>query len=514
MLAEYRLDQLVASSLDVILFTSAIAFVLLVSYLACSAIYNVYFHALRAFPGPKLAAASRIPYIRAQLGGRLSYFVKDLHDIYGDVVRIAPDELSFTDPLAWKDIYVHRQRHGNYSKDQAFYIPPVNGVHGLISAPDKDHSRMRRLVSHAFSEKALREMEPLIRSYVDLFIRNVREKVEASQGPVDLVRWYNWTTFDVIGDLTVGESFNCLKERDYHPWVSTIFEGIKGGVLLTASRRFPPIAKILGWFLPKSLMQKRLDHFRYTADRLARRLAMNVTRPDFVSYILRGTEEKGMSTAELQSNCSLFLIAGSETTATLLSGVTFYLLQNQRSLARLIEEIRDNFKTEAEMSSLEISKLPYLRAVLEEGLRMYPPVPVGLPRKVPAGGDYVSGHWIPGNTTVAVHQFAAYRSVKNFQHPYSFLPERWLDDDKNNINSDFASDKRQALQPFSLGGRNCIGKHLAYAELRLILARLLWNFDLELAGGTEQDSWADQKMYSFWQKTPLMVKLIPRVVEA
>ena len=100
-------------------------------------------------------------------------------------------------------------------------------------------------------------------------------------------------------------------------------------------------------------------------------------------------------------------------------------------------------------------------------------------------------------------QFAAYRNPKNFHSPDSFIPERWLGEDEKS-----SKDNKQVLQPFSLGPRGCLGKNMAYHEIRLILAKMLWHFDLTLCPQSER--WADQKVYSLWEKQPLMCRLTPR----
>lgn len=111
-------------------------------------------------------------------------------------------------------------------------------------------------------------------------------------------------------------------------------------------------------------------------------------------------------------------------------------------------------------------------ACLDEALRIYPPVPGAFPRDVPPGGDYIGDTWVPDNTVVAVTQYAAYHSSDNFYLPNEFIPERWLDDER------FKDDNKAAFQPFSVGPRNCVGRNLAYFEMRIVLARLLYNFDL------------------------------------
>jgi cytochrome P450 len=109
-------------------------------------------------------------------------------------------------------------------------------------------------------------------------------------------------------------------------------------------------------------------------------------------------------------------------------------------------------------------------------------------------------------TAVGIPQYASYRSARNFRFPDQFVPERWLPGDKAAAET-YAEDVRDVLQPFSAGPRNCIGKNLAYAEMRLILARVLWNFDLELM--PDSSDWANQKIYVLWEKGAMNVGLKP-----
>ena len=102
--------------------------------------------------------------------------------------------------------------------------------------------------------------------------------------------------------------------------------------------------------------------------------------------------------------------------------------------------------------------------------------------------------------------WTAYHSEKNFKRPDEFIPERWLSD----APVEFANDARDVVQPFGSGPRVCLGKNLAYAEMRLLLAKMLWHFDFELAN--PNDSWMnDLKMYVIWDRMalPLNVRLKP-----
>lgn len=159
-----------------------------------------------------------------------------------------------------------------------------------------------------------------------------------------------------------------------------------------------------------------------------------------------------MSPDELNNASQLFIAAGSETTATALSGTTFLLLDNPNIFETLKSEIRGSFKEESEITIQTTAKLSYLNAVLEESLRICPPGPGAFPRQVPVGGRIVCGNFVAGGTAVGVHQLSINRSPLNFTDPDSFVPERWLGEEK------YQSDKRTAVNPFSFGPRNCIGK--------------------------------------------------------
>lgn len=109
-----------------------------------------------------------------------------------------------------------------------------------------------------------------------------------------------------------------------------------------------------------------------------------------------------MSREEIGATAEILLIAGSETTATLLCGATFYLLKNPDSLQKLTDEVRNEFSSAAHMTIRSLARLPYLQACLDEALRLYPPVPGILPRRVILQGDVVNGQFIPGNASLSI----------------------------------------------------------------------------------------------------------------
>lgn len=291
-------------------------------------------------------AATRLPYMRKILAGQFAQDIRTLHQKYGDVVRIAPDELSFINGDAWKAIYGTRLGHGQKRKDSRFYPPTAGNAPSIISSNDADHSRFRRLLSHAFSDSALRGQEPIIQKYVDLLMERLRQNADNGTRALDLVKWYNFTTFDIIGDLAFGESFDCLKNSTYHQWVSFIFSHVRLGAYTNVARRFPGCNFILPLITPKRVIEQRNQMMEMNREKIKSRLEKTNERPDFFANILKhqGTD-KGFSFAEMVTNGSTLIVAGSETTATLLSGVTYLLLKHPMVLSKLQREVRETFAT-------------------------------------------------------------------------------------------------------------------------------------------------------------------------
>ncbi|KAK3067814.1 hypothetical protein LTS18_000929, partial [Coniosporium uncinatum] len=296
----------------------------------------------------------------------------------------------------------------------------------------------------------------------------------------NLVDWLNFTTFDIIGDLAFGEPFGCLRDGKFHDWVSLIFNSVKGGAMEQVTRRFAEAGSPLqNWlvdnFVPKRLKKIRKEHLVRSTEKVRRRMANEKTdHRDFIWYIMRQREKHDLKDEEVIVNGALFIVAGSETTANALSGLMARLLRGpgQRCYKVLVDEIRNRFQKEEDIKAEAVAELKYFQACVEEGLRIHPPVPAGLLRTVPKGGDHIDGNWVPGGASVCVTSWAAAHNPANFVNPDEFIPERWLGDPT------YAADNKKGMQPFSLGPRGCIGKHLSYLEIKCILARLLWNFDI------------------------------------
>ena len=235
--------------------------------------------------------------------------------------------------------------------------------------------------------------------YVDLLIAKLKASVEQDSGcKLDMVRNYNFTTFDVMGDLTFGEPLHMLESAEYDPWVSIIFAGIKVGTRIAILHSYPTLYAIFKALIPRSIQQTRVDHFQYAVDRVSKRLdkGRNSEGVDLWDLVLRQQDDEGLTRGEMDANASLFMIAGTETTATLLSGLTYLLLKNPESMQKLVHEIRGSFHSSSDMHMEDLAALPYLNACIKEAFRIYPPVPVGLARQTPPAGSTICGHYVAG----------------------------------------------------------------------------------------------------------------------
>ncbi|KAI1335368.1 cytochrome P450 [Xylariaceae sp. FL0016] len=479
----------------------ALAGLLLLRF-AGSIIYNLFFHPLRDYPGPLLHRATKIPKQVILLRGALGSKTEELHRKYGEVVRLAPDELSYIQPQAWKDIF-GRPGKKEMIKDQQFFGMKVKGAWNLVTAPHDDHARMRRLFTHAFSNTALKAQEPLLVKYVDQMVNKIGEVSNKSAGKVNIVDLFNFCTFDIMAELAFGEPLRMLETTDYIPWVRVIFDGLKFVVFRAVLLDVPVLGPLLETLTASTLKQKSEEHLQFAADLVDRRLAWTETdKPDLWSFVLAHNDDgKGLTLPEMHGNAATFMVAGTETTATNLSGVIYYLCKNPRVYHKLVDEIRTTFKRSDEITLGPLGEMQYLNAVLHEGLRIYIPGGGGMTRIVPPEGADICGRFVSGGTYVTMNHYVAYRHEANFSNPLEFIPERWI----QTSDPRFSGDRREVHEPFSYGPRNCIGKNLAWLELRLLLTKTLWHYDLELC--PESERWTDQKSYLTWEKGPLMVKV-------
>lgn len=357
-------------------------------------------------PGPKLYAITALPRdIQHYFKGTFFRDVLALHAQYGRVIRIAPNDIAVDGDPGWDDCFsLRRSGRPEFIRDKRFFTITIDektpAIPSIFDTDREGHRRQRRILAHAFSKQAMFEQEPIIKKYVDLLIIRARSMAVAGK-LVDIVKWYNFTTFDIIGDLTFGESFDCLQQSEMHSWVALIFNTIKATEMLRFIMNYPITRFVTLALYGKQILQARADHRQFTVEKTKRRLVLGPAkeRKDFMSYILKNNADKGMTEDEIVGNSESLIIAGSETTATALSGITYYLMKNPRAMQRLKDEIRGTFASDEEITMKSTFDLPYTRACIEEGLRVLPPVVISPTRVSP--GDFVGGYYIPQGVSLS-----------------------------------------------------------------------------------------------------------------
>jgi cytochrome P450 len=259
-------------------------------YLLTNAIYNIYFHPLRRFPGPVSHAISRIPYFYRACRGTLPFDMLSLHARYGDIVRIAPDELAFSHPDAWKDIMGHKNGLPEMAKADWFYRPLVDEPLHVVNEDNDQHKRLRRQLAYGFSEKGMREQEGLIRGYVDILLGKLREMAGAGDA-ITISDWYNFTTFDIIGDLAFGQPFGCLEGSAYDRWIASIFDTGHLGSYLQALTFYPWLRSAIMALVPQSVKDGAQKHKDLTKKKMLQRMAMPGDRADLIEGLLKKKDQ-------------------------------------------------------------------------------------------------------------------------------------------------------------------------------------------------------------------------------
>jgi cytochrome P450 len=433
--------------------------IVIVKYNIGTSIYNLFFHPLSKYRGPTIASATRIPLTYALICGEGPKWIRIQHEKYGNVVRIAPDELSYMATEGWRDIYgsTPAAKYGMKRSDDffAYFFDKQSTEASIVSANEEGHRRLRKIFSRAFSKPALAAQEPLITEKVDLLIENLKQASRAGKR-VNMVDMHCFTVFDIIADLMFGESLHLLDD-DNSPnasWVRSVPGYIAASICLGAVAKFPIVRMTLALFAPRLVAKHYKEFLKSTSDKVDVRLALKEERGDIIHFLTDPNEKMCLSRPEVDSAAVVLMLAGSDTTPSILCGLNYLLLAHGEVLAKLVEEIRSSFTSDEDITLESVFKLEYLGACIDEGFRVYPAAPIGFPRDVPVGGASICGSFVPGGTTVYVTPLAAYTSPSNFHNPEAFIPERWLPQ----AEAKYASDKKAVVQPFSIGPRDCLGK--------------------------------------------------------
>jgi cytochrome P450 len=342
-------------------------------------------------------AAFYFPFLYDNLvSGQMHNTIRKLHRKYGPVVRVGPDHLALDGSIGWPEVFGYRGDKKEFEKVPGYLFE--GDTIGLIAAPKDVHRRQRRQLSHAFSDGALRDQEVVIGKYVDLLMERFTER-SGPEKSFNVVDWMNFIAFDIISHLTYSESFHCLENNGYHPWVLQFFEGVRGESYRRFLDGYPFASEIFKVLSLSASMNTNKEHKYYIIEKAIERIKLGDYAvegyPDFMSYMLKKNRDGdfGFAGQEVLTTMPLIIGAGSETTAATLSAFIFYLGTTPRTYKRLTEEIRSSFTLEDEITIKSTQRLEYLHGCLEEALRIYAPVNETPPRRCP--GDTIAGKYVP-----------------------------------------------------------------------------------------------------------------------
>lgn len=425
-------------------------------------VYNLLFHPLQPFPGPWYCKVSRFWYCFQLARGNLYHEVKRLHDIYGEAVRIAPNELSYNSAEAWSSIYGRNiQRDGKstpsvsgslFPKDPILYGPVLEGAETLIDAEGNDYTPQKRALALAFTRRSLLTKEDILSSYIDHAIGELTTQVK-TKDVVDMIPLFGNALLDLSCKLTVDRDLGAINPHGKpHSTLDLLDQAMKWIYIPVTARRLPRVISYPLETAQRLLVAKGLLHLGKVGPLVLERVEQGGSATDLVSYMNRYQKEDKASKVQLINNATIFINAGTETSTTLLCGAIYYILSNPQVLSKLTEEIRGAVTNIRDLNLDLINSMSYLKACVNESMRIYPPVPGTLTRLTPKGGAYICGNYVPQDTVVGVSHWATYHNAANFKYPEEFRPERWIDIE----NVQYAGDRRHALQPFSYGPRKCI----------------------------------------------------------
>lgn len=219
------------------------------------------------------------------MSGKLHLRLMELHDKYGAVVRVGPNELSYGVPEAWEDIF-GRYKPGVRQENPkpSWYCSPDH--HDIVGAALGDHGRMRRLLHQGFTNSAMLEQEPLIRGHVDLFIQRLHERSDDGKAVIDMFQWFVYCTFDIIGDLSFGEPFGCLRESAMHPWITWVFANIHLTHVFLLCKRNPFFYIFMPVMATVELFKEYEEHQKTLKAVCDKRMALETGRPDFMQVMM------------------------------------------------------------------------------------------------------------------------------------------------------------------------------------------------------------------------------------
>ncbi|KAI1276490.1 cytochrome P450 [Xylaria sp. FL0933] len=460
------------------------AIYIFVAYCLILSGYRILLHPLRDYPGPLIAKLSDSYGAYYSLRRRLHLTTRRDHLRYGNVIRQGPNKLVFNSSQALQDIY----NNDRVEKSKVYLATLLSPHPNLFNVIDRNaHRTKRKLIGSVLSEHSMRTFEPTMADQINIFIRQLRLS-SSSSDPVNLSERTKLLTLDIVGHLAFGYSLNLQTETKNHCVVSAL----RGGnYRLNTYMQYPFLARLhLEVFVYIMMLLKKGSYLRLLQTMITSRLSEEKhAKHDLYSIVadnMNTSQGESITLSELWSEALFFFPAGGESISTAISSLFFYLSRNPDSYIKLKDEIRTTFNDAEEIcGGKQLASCKYLRACIEEALRLAPPAPGTLWRERASTDDrrqpfIIDGHVIPDGTIFGVNMYTLHHNEEYFPEPFSFKPERWLSFHTSEVEM---KRMQSAFAPFSLGTRGCAGKSMAYLEVSLVIAKTIWHFDFSMPSG-------------------------------
>ncbi|KAM3514035.1 hypothetical protein MY11210_002352, partial [Beauveria gryllotalpidicola] len=432
-------------------------------------VYRAVFHALCRYPGPFMARLSNFYLLFLSKRLRLYQELHQLHERYGDIVRLGPSTLSITKPEAVQAI------HGPKSKCRKGpwyeHAKPMVSLH--TTRDPVAHAQQRRTWERGLSSAGIRDYRNCIAQTTQRLV----ERLEASQGQVfDASQWFKFFSVEVMGWMAFGQSLDLLATGKPAHFMEILHDSLS---LLGTFAHLP-------WLF---LLMKKIPVVSATFITFRKwlhdQLVAQMEKPaDSVCNLFSSILQHFPCSAELtvkqrrllQGEMFLIIVAGSDTVAVTLQNLFYELSINPDAQRKLQQEIDANPDGIDECDPARLAKLGYLQACIDETLRLWPPVASGTQRMTPPEGLQVGDALLPGNVIVQVPAAIMHRNKEAFPRPNEFIPERWTTKPELIVD-------RSVFFPFSAGKYSCPGKQLALLELRHAVVEILRRYTVQLAPG-------------------------------
>ncbi|KAL1874246.1 hypothetical protein Daus18300_003610 [Diaporthe australafricana] len=413
---------------------------------------------LASVPGPWYALFTSLPLKWHEFNANRTRHIQALHMRYGPAVRIAPGEVAFSSAAAVKEIYC--SGGSGYDKTEFYNLFTVYGRRTMFSTLNKeDHARRKRVLADRYANSNIMKPESLggIEERSGRLLALARRSAAAGGGG----------SLDLYISLH-SYAFDCASHHLFHPFGADSLQSCEDESIMREVTFDSSLQnRLVRYYSPAahSAMGSVLRLFGATpretplADKFV--LDNSVRGHDARSFtLLSRLSDKAwdLESLSIAAECLDHMAAGIDTTGDALCFLMWELSQ-PRSL-RFQERLREELKGLGAAEGWD--KLPYLDAVVMEGLRCFPAIPMSLPRYVPKGGRMIDGYLVPERTIVSCQAHSVHRVDEVFPAPDVFNPERWLVREGD-------AERRRSFFAFANGGRGCVGKHLALAEMKILL---------------------------------------------